>query len=139
MTDAVIELHAHGDIVEGQSYLNGTRYLLIEGIGSDGAGAHGVEQWEWTLAVTIAKESGAPIDEGDLALVAADRSWYADITGGAYTEMVDEETDALFLDIRLELARREDGESSETWLTARAHVSIRANDCVLDLELAGAA
>ncbi len=130
----MLDLRARGEIVERQSYLNGTRYLQAEG-NSDANG----EGWLWSLALTLPKEEGEQIGEGDCSLLSAGRSWYADIVGGAYTGMVDEELDAPVIDIRLILRRRDDGDSSEPWLTADAHLLMRSDECELTLVAADGA
>src|SRR6476660_8900096 len=94
----------NGDIIERQSYLNGTRYFLVEGE-CDLAGA----VWAWTLSVTLPKESGEAIAEGDLSLIAGERSWFAGVVSGEYAETTDEALDALIVSVELALARKDDG------------------------------
>jgi hypothetical protein len=130
MTGGQTVLECSGDIVERQSYLNGSRYYLIEGE-AELAGA----RWVWTLSVTLPKENGEAINEGDLLLVAGPRSWFADVVGGRHVEMVDEALDTPVLAVEFTLAQRLDGESTEPWQDGSATLNLGVDTCDLVLAL----
>ncbi len=124
------ELTGSGEIVEKQSYLNGTRYFLIEGLAS-GAGS----EWNWTLALTLPKEAGEPIVEGDLSLTTESRFWFADIISGSQIERIDEATDAPITAVTIQLSRREEDECTERWTGAAGALELRLDACDLRLTM----
>lgn len=130
MTSRHTDLDSIGDIVERQSYLNGTRYYLVEGE-SDFAGA----AWAWTLSIMLPKDSGESITEGDLSLVTGERSWFAAVVRGAYAEATDEALDAPILSVELVLVRRDDGESTEPWRAGTATLNLGVDTCEFALAL----
>lgn len=125
-----MELTSAGEIIERQSYLNGTRYYLLEGTGATVS-----EVWDWTLALTLPKAQGEPISEGDLSITHGERTWFADIVGGSYHEADDEEVDAPVLEVRLELARRTEAENTEPWTAASGTLRLVDAGCELGLQL----
>ncbi len=126
----VTELAGSGEIVEKQSYLNGTRYFLIEGLASDDG-----TEWNWTLALTLPKEAGEPVVEGDLSLTTEARSWFADIVSGNHSEHLDEAIDAPITVIELLLSRRDEDECTDSWPEARCALELRLDLCDLRLTL----
>ncbi len=115
-----------GDVVERQTYLNGTRYFLLEG-------ADDAHEWTWTIAVTLPKVAGDPIREGDLALQRGDECWFGDVVDGSYREEIDESTDAPVTAVQLELRRRDDAQSTLMWSGASATMRLVADTCELRL------
>jgi len=120
--DAALELD--GEIVERQSYLNGTRYLLIEGANGD---------WSVQLAVTLPREEGEPVEEGDLSLSADAHGWFGLAAGGEHHSRWDDTIDAPVLDLELRYARNPDAESSEPWPSVAATVRIYGDEARLTL------
>lgn len=118
-----------GDVVERQSYLNGTRYFLLEG-GDEETGG----EWTWTLAVTLPKAEVDAIREGDLALQHGEESWFADVVDGSYREEIDERSDAPVTVVQLALRRRDDAPSTLPWSAASAAVRLAVDTCELRLE-----
>lgn len=129
----MLSLELAGEIVERQTYLNGSRYYLLEG-GEAEAGAT-ADGWSWTLAVTLPKEPGDAVSEGDLALQRAETSWSADVVGGSYCEEIDEATDALLTVVRLVLLQRPDDDGA-AWPQADAELRIAVETCSLRLTIA---
>lgn len=115
----MLPLRLSGEIVERQTYLNGSRYYLIEGGGADGAPG-----WTFTLALTVPKEPGAPVAEGDLTLSHGQRSWFADVVGGEQRETFDEALDAAVVAVTLSLRRNAESGSEIEWLAAEAHLRL---------------
>jgi hypothetical protein len=127
----VSEVDSTGDIVEKQSFLNGTRYFMIEGAASlSGA------PWEWTLALTLPKETGEPVMEGDLSLVADERAWFADIASGSHAERLDEATGALITTVCLQFVRRDEADCTEEWPQAEGLLELQVDTCSFSLALA---
>jgi hypothetical protein len=120
----------YGDILERQSFLNGTRYFLVEGSESE----LGDGDWSWTLSVTLPKVEGDIVQEGDLSLQHGDAAWYADVVGGGFSEELDEATEAPLTVVQLELRRREDAGNTLTWTGANATLRIAVETCELALE-----
>jgi len=98
----VLPLRLSGEIAERQTYLNGSRYYLIEGGGDEAA------DWAFTLALTLPKERGAPVSEGDCTLAHGQQSWFADIVGGELRETFDEALDAVVVAVALRLRRNQE-------------------------------
>ncbi|MHB8577130.1 MAG: hypothetical protein ACYDCQ_17595 [Dehalococcoidia bacterium] len=127
----MISLRSTGDVVERQSFLNGIRSLLFEGAAEFDDGV-----WSWTLALTLPKDDGAQLSEGDLSLVdTGEREWYSAVTGGTYRETTDDETGAGTIVVRLELSRQTEAESTETWTGASGELHIHADTCELTIDI----
>lgn len=105
--EAMIALE--GEVIERQSFLNGTRYLLIEAEG-DG--------WTAQLALTLPREEGEPLREGDLALSADQRDWQGVVASGTHRGVWDDTLDAAVTEIRARCTRVPDAQASEPWEAA---------------------
>src|SRR3712207_5505316 len=81
-------LEVEGEVVDRQTFLDGTRELELAGAGrTEDGGA-----WQLTLSFRWPKEAGGP-DEGDLTLTdAAGSSLFGALGEGAAAEAYDEET-----------------------------------------------
>ena len=81
-------LQLTGDVAERQTYLNGTRYFLIEAQAATGGAVSGPS---CTLAFTLPKEPAEPVTEGDFAYEDNGAEWYGSVAGGTYSEASDPE------------------------------------------------
>lgn len=115
-----------GEVVERQSYLNGTLYLLIEAASDAG--------WSATLAVTLPKEEGEPVEEGDLALTSGARAWYGLIVAGSHHHRWDESLDAPYTEIDVRLERDPGPDATEPWQHGRLRARIAGDACAVGFE-----
>lgn len=111
------KLHLTGDVIERQSYLNGTRYFLIEAIESNPRVEAG-GPWTCTMAITLPKEAGEPVTEGDFSLQRDGEMWYGDVAGGAFSELIDDETEALIVTADVDVEARADAVDILPWKRA---------------------
>ncbi|HLZ71127.1 MAG TPA: hypothetical protein VKV26_14595 [Dehalococcoidia bacterium] len=117
-----------GDVVERQSFLNGTRAYTIAGADEAGAGA-----WSFSLTLTLPREQGEALREGDLSLELAGATWDADIAGGDFHEVVDETTGAAITTAHCRFVRNPEVENGLPWETAEAELSIGVETAELKL------
>jgi hypothetical protein len=88
-----VRLQFEGEVIEEQRLLNGARYLSVEGRSEEGeAEAHG-GAWTLTLNLEQPKDAENPIEEGDLTLVAPDRTLFAGLESGRAAIVIDEAGD----------------------------------------------
>jgi hypothetical protein len=99
-----------GEVVERQSFLNGTRSLWIEAAADD--------DWTAQIALTLPRDEGAPLTEGDLALARGDSSWFGTLQTGVQAMLEDEATDAPVLAVTARYASDGGAASSENWTAA---------------------
>lgn len=99
-------LRLTGEVVERQTYLNGTSYLLIEGV-LEPDQPFFPQEAAWSLAVTLPKAEGSPIEEGDFTLAGPNFEWLAGVEAGGHGSETDESTGATVLKIWLTLLTRE--------------------------------
>jgi len=90
----VLTLQLCGDVVERQTYLNGTVYYLFQGASEPEGDSL------WSLAVTLPKAEGDAITEGDFTFEGERGNWYADVDTGEHTLTTDELTDEPLLAMR---------------------------------------
>ncbi|HZQ38065.1 MAG TPA: hypothetical protein VFD32_19205 [Dehalococcoidia bacterium] len=126
--DPVEDLHLSGDVVERQSFLNGTRAYTIVGEGGADGGA-----WSWTLTLTLPREEGEPLTEGDLSLELGGRNWEAALSDGAYRSGADDPLEAATVHARCHFVRTPDAESSLAWPAAEAELTIGLDSAELTL------
>lgn len=124
------ELRSSGDVVEHQSFLNGTRYYLLEG-----AGEMLGRTWQWTLSFTLPRDEGEPVIEGDLSVDSDASAWYGSVADGTHTENIDEDTGGDVVQVRLRVQRLSEAESTEHWAGADASLQILNSGCDLELVL----
>jgi hypothetical protein len=117
-----------GDVLERQSFLNGTRSYTIAG-----EGTLGEQAWSFSLALTLPREAGEPLSEGDLALEIAGLSWDADVADGTYEEVADDASDAPVISVRCRFVRNPEVESSVDWPSAEAELRISVDMAELTL------
>lgn len=108
-----------GEVVERQSFLNGTRAYTIAGEGA----ANG-EPCSWTLTITLPREESEPLGEGDLSLELGGQTWEAGLSGGAYRTEADDPAQAATVRARCRFTRTPDAESSLPWPEAEADLLI---------------
>jgi hypothetical protein len=116
-----------GEVVERQTYLNGMVYLLIEASAEDGGTAQ--------LAVTLPREQGEPVEEGDLALSAPEATWFGTVHGGEHHERWDETLDAPYTEISLRVERVENQETTVPWQSVAVVARVRGD--LAEIEIAG--
>jgi hypothetical protein len=87
------------------------------------------------LAITLPKQEGERLTEGDLSLSGPPGEWLADVAGGAHQVAQDEITGAPLLTLVVELRRREEAESALAWRTAQLRVQIAADAAQGELAL----
>ncbi len=122
-------LHLSGDVVERQSFLNGTRAYTIVGEGvTNGA------DWSWTLTLTLPREEGEPLTEGDLSLELAGENWEAALTGGEYRSAADDPAEAAAVRAHCHFTRASDAESSLAWTAADGELLIGLDSAELTLQ-----
>lgn len=117
-----------GEVVERQTYLNGTVYLVVEAASDGGSG------WTATLAVTLPKEEGEPVEEGDLALAACDTAWYGLIARGAHHQRWDDATDASYTEVRLSMTRNAGADSTAAWETVELVARLAGEHAALAIQ-----
>jgi len=115
-----------GEVVERQTYLNGTVYLLIEASAEDGGTAQ--------LAVTLPREEGEPVEEGDLSLSAPAATWFGAVSGGEHHERWDEALDAPYTEIGLRVERVENEDATVPWQSVAVVARVRGD--VAEIEIA---
>jgi hypothetical protein len=118
-----------GDVVERQTYLNGTRYYLVEAIAENDVTR------SLTLSMTLPKEGGEAITEGDLSLGGDDFAWDGDVVAGSFEEEFDETLDAPRVTVTLALRRRDESDGAEQWDGADAVVRLAADSCEVEVKL----
>jgi hypothetical protein len=114
MTAGVVHLTLQGEIVERQTFLNGTAYYLLEGEGDAGRA--------WTLAVTLPKAEGQPVVEGDFTLYDSDDEWSAGLENGSHRFSRDEDDDEVLV-LTLRLLRRAEPEIGQ-WQAAALQLTV---------------
>ncbi len=117
-----------GDVVERQSFLNGTRAYTIAG-----AGVLGNDAWSYSLSVTLPREQGEPLTEGDFSLELAGRTWDADLGGGDFREVMDEASAVAITSVRCRFVRNPEAESDLPWQAAEAELAIGVDEAELTL------
>lgn len=118
-------LELEGEVTERQSFLNGTRYLLIEA-GGDG--------WTAQLALTLPREEGQALSEGDISLGAGARSWQGVLTGGSHRGVWDDSLDVAALELHAECTRALDADLGEPWGSASIHARMVGDAVTLRIE-----
>ena len=121
-----VALELEGEVVEQQSFLNGTRYLLIEAEG---------EGWNAQLSLTLPREEGASLREADLALSADGRAWQGVAASGEHHTTWDDAIDAQILDVQVRFEPVPDAESSEPWRLVEGRLRIAGDTVSLVLSL----
>lgn len=117
-----------GDVVERQSFLNGTRSYTIVGEGeSDGV------DWSWTLTLSLPREEGEPLTEGDLSLELAGRNWEAVVSGGEHRSEADDPFEAATVRAHCRFTRAADADSALSWAEADAELTIGLDSAELTL------
>ena len=111
-------LHVEGEVVDQQTYLDGTREFSLEGAGrTDAEGS-----WQLTLSFRWPKEEGGP-DEGDLTLTdAGGSSLFGALREGAAEDVYDEDTASDLLRLSLEFEIRA-GDHAFAGYTGTAHLA----------------
>jgi hypothetical protein len=104
-----------GEVIERQSFLNGTRSLWIETAGED--------DWTAQIALTLPRDEGAPLTEGDVTLAHGESSWFGTLQTGVHAMLEDEATDALVLAVTARYVIDSGAASSKDWTAA--DVSLR--------------
>ena len=116
-----------GDVIERQTFLNGTVAFQLEG-----ETQLGDESFAWSLVVTLPKAEGDEIGEGDFALT-GESDWLAGVAAGSHSTVLDDDTDARVHSLRLELlALSEDG-TDQRWQTGELSLRIAGTDAQGDL------
>jgi hypothetical protein len=111
-------LRVEGEVVDQQTYLDGTREFTVEASGPPDADA----PWQVTLTFRWPKEEGGP-DEGDLTLTdAAGASLYGTLTGGSTEDAYDEDTASEVVRLALDFELRS-GDGAFAGYSGSARVS----------------
>jgi hypothetical protein len=118
-------LELEGEVVEQQSYLNGTRYLLI---------AAESEPWSAQLSLTLPREEGEPLREGDLSLDSVERAWQGVAASGEHRSAWDDSVEASVLNAEVRFVRAEDEQAGTGWDGVVAHVRVVGTAVLLRLE-----
>jgi hypothetical protein len=107
-----------GEVVDLQTYLDGTREYTVEASGPPDAAA----PWRVTLTFRWPKEEGGP-DEGDLSLTDAEgASLYGSLSGGSADDAYDEDTASEVVRLALHFAIRS-GDGAFAGYTGNARVT----------------
>jgi hypothetical protein len=128
-------LQLEGEVIDRQTYLDGTREFNLEATG--GPDAEG--PWRLTLSFRWPKEAAGP-DEGDLSLTDPPGSaLYGTLSEGAAEDVYDEDTASDVLHLSLDFEIRSGEDAFAGW-TGRAHVAGRVSgeQAALTVEIAAA-
>ena len=119
-----------GEVMDRQSYLNGSRYFMAAGE----ADLEGT-RWEWSLSATVPKEANQPLVEGDVILSTPDRTWIADLAEGSHHETIDDATDGPVIELTMRLTLYEGNLTSGARLNATGVARVTSDTCEISLEL----